>query len=140
MVTRQEHIGRLLLAATRRFDEELTARLHARGYRDIRPAHSALFAHLDRQGTRPTELARRAGMTKQSMGELVADLEAKGYVERREDASDRRARVVVLTEAGVRLDREARGAIADIERTYRRRLGRPRLEALRTGLEQLRRL
>lgn len=138
-MARQEHIGRLLLAGTRRFDEDLTARLHARGYRDIRPAHSAVFAHLDRDGTRPSELARRAGMTKQSMGELLADLEEKGYVVRRDDPSDQRAKVVVLTEAGVRLDREAARAIGEIERAYRRRLGPDRLEALRTTLDALRR-
>lgn len=123
----------------KRFDEDLTARLHARGYRDIRPAHSALFAHLDREGTRPSELARRAGMTKQSMGELVADLEAKGYVMRRDDPSDQRAKVVVLTEAGVRLDREAVRAIGAIESAYGRRLGPERLEALRAALDELRR-
>ncbi len=138
-MARQDHIGRLLLGATKRFDEELTARLYARGYREIRPAHSALFAHLDPAGTRPSELARRAGMTKQSMGELIADLEAKGYAERREDPSDRRAKVVVLTEAGVRLDREAGRAIAEIERSYRRRLGPGRFELLRAALDELRR-
>lgn len=138
-MARQEHIGRLLLAASRRFDEELTARLHARGHRDIRPAHSAVFAHLDREGTRPSELARRAGMTKQSMGELIADLEVKGYVARRDDASDGRAKVVVLTEAGVRLDREAARAIGGVERAYRRRLGPERLEAVRSALDELRR-
>lgn len=137
-MARQEHIGRLLLAVTRRFDEDLTARLHARGYRDIRPAHSALFAHLEREGTRPSELARRAGMTKQSMGELIADLEAKGYVMRRDDPSDRRAKVVVLTEAGVTLDREAGRAIGEIERACRRRVGPERLEALRATLGELR--
>ena len=139
-MARQEHIGRLLLAATRRFDADLTARLHTRGYQDIRPAHSALFAHLDREGTSPSELARRAGMTKQSMGELIADLEAKGYVMRRDDPSDRRAKVVVLTEAGARLDREASRAIGEIERAYRRRLGPDRLEDLRATLDELGRL
>ncbi len=136
-MTRQEHIGRLLLVATRRFDEELTKRLQAGGYPDIRPAHSALFAHLDRDGTRPSELARRAGMTKQSMGELVADLEAKGYVARHPDPGDRRAKVVVLTGAGVRLDRDAGRAIAEIERAYRRRLGRNRFAALRATIDEL---
>lgn len=136
---RQEHIGRLLLAATRRFNEELTAHLHARGYRDIRPAHSALFAHLDREGTRPSELARRAGMTKQSMGELIADLETAGYAVRTQDPSDRRAKLVVLTAAGARLDREAARAIDEVERTYRHRLTPDRFEALRETLDELRR-
>lgn len=136
-MARQAHVGRLLLTANRRFEEELTERLNARGYVDIRSAHSAVFAHLDPEGTRPTKLARRAGMTKQSMGELIADLEAKGYVERREDAGDRRARIVVLTDAGIRLDREAARAVAEIERDYRRRLGPEHFAALRGALDEL---
>lgn len=113
-------------------------RLHARGYDEVRPAHSALFAHLDREGTRPSELARRAGMTKQSMGELIADLETAGYVVRTHDPSDRRAKLVVLTAAGARLDRAAARAIDEIERTYRHRLAPDRFEALRAALVELR--
>lgn len=77
-------------------------------------------------------------MTKQSMGEMIADLEASGFVFRNDDPSDRRAKLVVLTAAGVELDREAARAIAEIERSYRRRLGAEQLEALRVALDQLR--
>ena len=131
------HIGQLLVAARRRFETELTEELNTRGYGDITLAHSALFAHLDPAGTRPTELARRAGTTKQSMGELVADLERKGYVERAPDPADGRASLVRLTPAGRRLARAAQEAIGDLERRYRARLGREGLNALRRGLEEM---
>src|SRR3712207_9178711 len=88
-----ENIGRLLLRAQRDFDTELNARLRERGYPDVRLAHSALFAHIDPEGTRSSELAERAGMTKQGMGQLVADLEKKGYVERVEDPRSEERRV-----------------------------------------------
>ena len=132
-----ENIGRLLLRARRDFDAELNARLRERGYPDVRLAHSALFAHIDPQGTRSSELAERAGMTKQGMGQLVADLEKKGYVERVEDPADRRAKLVRLTKKGWQHIREAREIIGEIEEAYARRLGDGRLETLRAILKDL---
>jgi DNA-binding MarR family transcriptional regulator len=134
---RGRHIGALLVAAERAFNDELVTRLHRRGFRDIRPSHGAVFANLDSDGTRVTVLAERAGMTKQSMGELVADLEEKGYVERRPDPHDRRARVVVPTARGIAVDRVADEIIERIEREYERRLGAHGLARLRASLERL---
>ena len=133
----RENIGRLLLRAQRDFDAALNARLCERGYPDVRLAHSALFAHIDPEGTRSSELAERAGMTKQGMGQLVADLEKKGYVERVEDPGDGRARVVRLTKKGRRHVRDAREIIGEIEEAYARRLGDGRLETLRAILNDL---
>jgi DNA-binding MarR family transcriptional regulator len=133
----RENIGRLLLRAQRDFDAEINARLRERGYPDVRLAHSALFAHIDSEGTRSSELAERAGMTKQGMGQLVADLEKKGYVERVEDPADRRAKLVRLTKKGRHHVREAREIIGEIEEAYARRLGDGRLETLRAILKDL---
>jgi DNA-binding MarR family transcriptional regulator len=134
---RRENIGRLLLRAQRDFDAELNARLRERGYPDVRLAHSALFAHIDTEGTRSSELAERAGMTKQGMGQLVGDLEKKGYVERVEDPADRRAKLVRLTKKGRHHVRNAREIISEIEEAYARRLADGRLETLRTILKDL---
>ena len=133
----EEAIERLLHKATRAFDAELTARLRARGYTDIRRSHGAVFANIDDSGTRPSELAQRAGMTHPSMTELIAELEAKGYVTRQADEKDGRSRVVVLTRRGSRHRREARRIIAEMEREYRKRLGRPQMECLRQALLSL---
>jgi DNA-binding MarR family transcriptional regulator len=134
---RRENIGRLLLRAQRDFDAELNARLREQGYPDVRLAHSALFAHIDSGGTRSSELAERAGMTKQGMGQLVADLEKKGYVERVEDPADGRAKLVRLTKKGRRHVLDAREIIGEIEEAYARRLGDGRLEMLRAILKDL---
>jgi DNA-binding MarR family transcriptional regulator len=133
----RENIGRLLLRAQRDFDAELNARLRERGYPDVRLAHSALFAHIDPQGTRSSELAERAGMTKQGMGQLVGDLEKKGYVQRVEDPADRRAKLVRLTKKGRHHVHNAREIISEIEMAYARRLGDGRLETLRAILKDL---
>ena len=115
----------------------MTETLHRSGYGDITLAHSGLFAHLDAEGTRPVELARRAGMTRQSMGELISDLVAKRYLERAADPTDGRAQLVRLTAAGEELARAARGAIRKLEQRYERNLGPRGLQALRRGLAEM---
>ena len=132
-----DNTGRLLLGAARAFEINLTARLRALGYADVRLAHSAVFAHLDGDGTRVVDLAERAGMTKQSMTELVNDLVAKGYLERRPDLADRRAKLVVATAVGRQLLRDAVAEIRGIEATYRAQFGEAQVDALRVMLAAL---
>lgn len=65
-----------------------------------KPAHSAVFAQIKDEGSRLTELARGAHMSPQAMGELVDELEEMGYVVRRPDTTDRRAKLITLTARG----------------------------------------
>ena len=65
-----------------------------------KPSHSAVFAQIRPEGSRLTELARAANMTPQAMGELVDELEELGYLERQPDPTDRRAKLIVLTDRG----------------------------------------
>src|SRR5829696_584676 len=98
------------------------------------------FALNDDAGTRVSVLAARAQVTKQSMGELVAHLEAHGYVERVPDPSDRRAKLVRTTALGRRAIRVARAAVADAEARWSERLGRAKMHRLRELLEELNRV
>lgn len=133
----QEPLERLLRRAIRAFDTDLTRRLRKRGYTDIRRAHGAVFANIDESGSRPSELAQRAAMSRPSMTELIADLEAKGYLTRRPEAADARGRLVLLTRRGVRHREEAREIIAQMERLYVKRLGSERMVCLREALERI---
>ena len=105
----------------RRMVEELTRRLEADGYAGVQPAYHALFENIDVEGTRLTELAARADMTHQSMGELVGILERRGWVERRPDPTDRRARLVCLTPDGTRITRRGLHHINAIEAEWQQR-------------------
>jgi DNA-binding MarR family transcriptional regulator len=131
-------LARLMLEASRALGAEVVASLDERGFPDARPAHAAVFMHIDRRsGTRLTDLARRARMTKQGMMLLVDDLEQRGYVRRVPDVEDARAKVVRLTARGRRFVAEARRAVAAVEARARRELGDRRYEALRGALEEL---
>jgi DNA-binding MarR family transcriptional regulator len=103
-----------------------------------RPAHSGVFAHIDVEGgTRLTELARRANITPQAMGELVDDLERMGYVTRRPDPEDRRAKLIVLTARGVACVEAAFETIARLEGRLDRLLGKEEVGALREALHRI---
>jgi len=103
-----------------------------------RPAHSSVFANIDVEGgTRLTTLAARANITPQALGELVDDLERSGYVSRRADPDDRRAKRIVLTRRGRAAVTAAQRAIADLEAELAALLGSERLAAIRETLEQI---
>src|SRR5436305_11748425 len=108
------------------------------GFDDLRPAHTAVFQHIESGGSRLTELAERAQITKQSMGYLVDYLEQRGYLERRPDPSDRRAVLISLTDRGWEQVRAALKIIGTIEEELGSRLGEPRMQQLRELLGDLR--
>ncbi len=133
----EPNTGTLLLYAYKHFDTELFASLHAGGHRGLRSKHGAVLANLDERGTRLTTLAQRAAIGTSAMGELVDELEHLGYVERRPDPKDRRAKLVVPTLAGVDALERAFIAIGEIEAAYARLLGGDGHAALRGALTRL---
>src|SRR5689334_24302588 len=88
---RHENIGRLFQRAARAYSELALIKLQARGYAGLTLFHTALIANLDLEGTRITTLAERAGVTKQAMGQLVGELEERGFVKRLPVPDDKRA-------------------------------------------------
>ncbi len=128
----------------RRAYNSLSARLFAgvvaAGFDDLRPAHGNVLEHLSEQpsaGLRLVDVAAQAGITPQSMGELVDDLEARGYVERRPDPADRRAKRIHLTEKGRANARAAERAMRDVEEHLVAVLGPGEYDRLRTTLERV---
>ena len=119
----------------------LLARLHqelaAAGFPDIRPAHGYVFQYAEPEGSRLTDIARRAGLTKPTVLAAIDDLERLGYAERVPDPGDRRAKLVRLTEHGAAAAAAAGEIIAGIEADWAGRLGPRRSQALRAALEEL---
>jgi DNA-binding MarR family transcriptional regulator len=102
-----------------------------------KPKHSAVFAQISPDGSRRTELARKANMTPQAMGELVDELVEMGYVVRRPDPDDGRAKLIVLTKRGRDAVAAGRQAIEGIEAQMNDILGERGHRELRRLLAKL---
>ncbi|MDQ3783901.1 MAG: MarR family transcriptional regulator [Actinomycetota bacterium] len=111
--------------------------LEAAGFADVTRLHGAVFAHLDEEGTRSSELARRSGRHKQVIGRIVDELESLGYVERRPEPADRRAKLVVPTERGVDVIRMSDEFIGELERRQAQRLGRAEYDRFKQSLRKV---
>lgn len=111
--------GRLLFSV----QGELFRRLHDRGFDDIVPRHGVVLAYLRRDGIRATDIARLSGQLKQVVGVIIDDLETLGYVKRKPDPADRRAKLVMPTARGRRQMDAADAIMADIMKRHQRSLG-----------------
>ena len=134
---RHEHLGWLLGRADRLFARRVTRAVHARGFDGIRLAHIALIRNVDERGTRISEIARRAGMTKQATGQLVAEFVTEGFIRIVADPTDGRVKVAQYTLRGRRL---LRAIVASIEATERRcaqEIGAAHVETLKVTLTRL---
>ncbi|MEY4738412.1 MAG: hypothetical protein RL302_2731 [Pseudomonadota bacterium] len=143
---RQNHPGHWLRLALERFDArvmELMARhpsvplglsnLAARG--QVGAAHIHITRHLATEGARLTELALRAGMTKQAMGTLVTQCEAWGLVTRKNDATDARARRIIFTVTGLAWLGAYRDAVAQTADEMRQAISPEVTTVVALGLE-----
>ena len=131
------NLGILLRNPYLEFSSQLLDHLRTVGYDDLRPAHLVVFQHIDPAGSRITDLARRAQMTKPSISYLVEQLETRGYLERTDDPSDGRARLVHLTTRGWSQITDALSHIASMEAELATALGPRRMSTLRRLLQEL---
>jgi DNA-binding MarR family transcriptional regulator len=128
----------LLAEVQSAISDELYGRLHDIGHGQIRPAHGCVFGFIERGGgVRLTALADRSGLTKQAVGEAVADLERLGYVERVPDPGDGRAKIIRLSERGREAAAAAEEIFADMERRFAAEVGEQRFEEFRDTLRRL---
>lgn len=102
-----------------------------------KPKHSAVFAQIDPEGSRLTDLARRANITPQAMGELVDELQELGYLTREPDPTDRRAKLIVLTPKGRAAIEAGKQTIVGLETRITEILGEKGHETLREMLGKL---
>lgn len=117
--------------------ELLHRRLGEEGFDGLRYRHGSVFRFIDAEGSRLTVLAERSRLSKQAIGEVVDELERFGYVERTADPGDRRAKIIRLTERGMKGQVAAARILRDIERQWARHLGQDRIVAVRRTLEEI---
>ena len=143
---RLTHLGRLMGHALRRFDERVLSlmasnievplalsNLAARN--QVGAAHIHITRHLAIGGSRLTDLAASAGMSKQAMGDLIDQCDAWGLVRREPDPYDKRARRVVFTESGLLWVEAFRVAVTQAEEEFRQAVGKEVATVVALGLE-----
>lgn len=137
-MTKPLNLGLLLFLSYRAMETRVFEGLAAAGFDDFTPAQARVFQRIAPGGSRLTDLAEQAGITKQSAGFLVDRLELAGYVERVPDPADGRARLVRVAERGARSVEASRGIVAEVEAEWTAHLGARRTAQLRDILTDLR--
>jgi DNA-binding MarR family transcriptional regulator len=134
MPWRRANMSRLLFTAAWLFDKRILSYVNRHGFPELRMVHLHLPRNIDLAGTRLTEIAARAEMSKQSMAEIVDACETMGLVGRIEDPNDRRAKLVALTPHGHKLMKIVRAAISSAEQELKSEVGAAAAQALASTL------
>ncbi|WP_426228388.1 MarR family winged helix-turn-helix transcriptional regulator [Pseudarthrobacter sp. DSP2-3-2b1] len=137
-------VGQLLVRLLSEFRRELLAEAESHGYGDLRPAHLQITGNIGTKGIRLTALAARAQLSLAATSELVNELQKLGYLERRPDPADARAKLIFPTSRGLQLLREASAKVREMEQLWGAYAGEQRfeeaLQTLQTVLDATRRL
>lgn len=131
---RTHNPGRVLNGALRRFEQRVMELMEEAGHSRTRRWHVNLTRHLDLEGTRITDLARRSAMTNAAMTELIGQCEEIGLVERVSDPADRRARIVRFTRDGLRWLDAFGVAVAVAQREMEEEIGGEGMGVVLNGL------
>jgi DNA-binding MarR family transcriptional regulator len=134
------NVGLLLFIPYRAMENRVFAALAAAGFDDFTPAQARVMERIGPDGTRLTELAEAAQVTKQTASFLVDQLERTGYVARTPDPSDARARLVRIAERGAAAQPVAAAAVAEVEAEWRAHLGERDWDRMRGALSRLRQI
>lgn len=130
-------IGQLLVRLLYHFRQEMLTAAAERGYRDIRAPHLQIFGNVGVEGIRLTDLAARAQLSLAAASEFVTELQQLGYLERRPDPVDGRAKLIFPTPSGRKALGDAGDRVAEIEHQWSALVGRTRFDHAGRALQDL---
>jgi DNA-binding MarR family transcriptional regulator len=117
--------------------DNMERQLKEKGFVDVSPSHGWIFHNTKEEGSRITELAATAKITKQSMSALVAQLEKTGYVKKKTDATDKRAWLLILTPKGRKVKEAGHEINYLFEKKWEQKLGKKDYSQFRQLLTKL---
>ncbi|VXA96840.1 MarR family winged helix-turn-helix transcriptional regulator [Aeromicrobium sp. 9AM] len=121
--------------ANRVMQADMVREAHRHGFTQVKQAHNAVFSTLGGGGARASDMAARAGITRQSMGEIVRELTSLGILTTAPDPEDRRAKLITYTPAGLELTTAGYQHILDLEAEFTGKFGADQYELVRDALE-----
>ncbi|CAM4417881.1 MarR family transcriptional regulator [Bacillus manliponensis] len=116
---------------------ELHDKLSELGFGDIRPVHGFIFKHITPNGATGIELAEYLGITKQAVSKIVDYLEERGYVMRKAHPTDKRGKIIILTERGSLVVKTKEKILMEIEQRWIESIGAERLQMIKKDLTKL---
>lgn len=134
---RERPLIALVDRAYRALHSDMIKEAHNRGHGMLQPAHHAVFSTLSSSGDRAIDMAARAGITRQSMGEIVRDMVALGLLEMRTDPADRRAKLVTYTQAGRDIAQSGFRYIMELEKSFTDEFGEKEYALVRHALDRM---
>ncbi|MFG1814834.1 MarR family winged helix-turn-helix transcriptional regulator [Kribbella sp. NPDC049174] len=123
--------------ANRALQADMVRRGHRDGHPELKPAHNAVFGTLSRDGSRAADMATRAGITRQSMGEVIRELVALDILEMRPDPEDRRAKLVTYSDHGVEVAADGYTHLKDLEARFAEEFGQEDYDTARKVLARI---
>jgi DNA-binding MarR family transcriptional regulator len=136
-ISAHAQLGLLLRLLHQHWVQAIHAALDDAGFGDVRPSHANVFTFVPATGIQVSELTQLAHVRKQTMAQAVDELEQLGYVERRPDPNDRRARLVFLTPRGELVRPVAMAAGRRVEVRWAALASAQQIESLRHSLQLL---
>jgi DNA-binding MarR family transcriptional regulator len=127
----------LVERANRALQSDMVRRAHAAGHTEVKMAHNSVFGTLHSEGARAADMAARAGITRQSMGEVIRDMVALDLLEMRSDPNDGRAKVVTYSEHGLAVAGDGFGYLGELERRFAEEFGEEEYAVARDVLDRL---
>ena len=127
----------LVERATRALQTDMVRRAHADGHTEVKMAHNSVFGTLHAEGARAADMAARAGITRQSMGEVIRDMVALDLLEMKADPNDGRAKVVTYSEHGLAVAWDGFEYLAELEERFEEEFGEQEYAVARDVLERL---
>ena len=132
---RNRRLYRSLTRTLREYDRKLVEGLHAHGFTDFSPAFPALLSNVDLAGTPIGVASRRAGVSRQAVGQLVREVERCGYARRERSPTDARVTIIRFTPRGKRMLARVLELVDEIELEMSRALPRGEFTRLRQGMQ-----
>jgi DNA-binding MarR family transcriptional regulator len=133
---KRQSVAQLLFKCARLMNEMAIERVNQQlgSVPALRASHTALFPHLGSEGVRGADLAKKLGVSKQAVSQLVTELEEWGVVEQVVDPKDGRAKLVRFTKKGERALLHGLSVLQGLERELEGQIGKRRMQELHTAL------
>jgi len=134
---RAANLRQRLLRTSRMINTAIVTGLQQRGFTQLKSTHTVLLSNLDLEGSSLTNIAQRAGMTKQAMGRLSDELIKLNYIKRTRSKSDKREVKITFTRSGLKLMHQSFEIMDDIEKRCAKVLGENDFNKLLTSLQRI---